>query len=89
MSITSWIIVFIVLCIYLYPTTIAINEKKNNLFLIMFINGVFGLTIVWWITALVIAKKSWVREKKTTVKKDNEFVSKLKEMNTWDYWLKK
>jgi hypothetical protein len=55
------IVSIIAFCIYFYPTTLAITQKKNNIAIIMVLNAI-GFMIIPWIIALIIAKKSKVRE---------------------------
>jgi len=55
------VISLIALCVYFYPTTLAITQKKNNIAIIMVLNAI-GFLVITWFIALIIAKKSKVRE---------------------------
>ena len=84
--ITIWIW-FVAMCIYFYPTTYAIINKKNNLAIIMLLNAIWFL-IITWIIAFIIAKKS-KQKKEFIINENNKFVKLFRLYSDWDYVLKR
>lgn len=75
-TIISIIVLFVVLSIYLYPTTKAFTENRKNLPIIAVINTTTGWTIIWWIIAYVIARNSDIKEWPTLLERMDKYTKK-------------
>ena len=79
-EIIAIVIWFIILSIYLYPTTKAFTENRKNLPIIAVINTLTWFTIIWWIIAYIIARNSDIKEWPTLLERMDKYT---KENNIW------